>query len=106
MMSTKQPLTRRRLRSTSTSLRNLLCQKRADEARRKMAAACRGVACREKVLDEALAPGLKKLIAIGAGTSRENSAPEEDARLQAASEALDEIHVLMKEFIAENTGRR
>jgi hypothetical protein len=71
-----------------------------------MAAACRGVACREKVLDEALALVLKKLTAIGAGTSRENSAPEEDARLQAASEALDEIHVLMKEFIAENTGRR
>jgi Ser-tRNA(Ala) deacylase AlaX len=59
-----------------------------------------------KVLDEALAPVLKKLTAIGAGTSRENSTPEEDARLQAASEVLDVIHVRMKEFIAENTGRR
>jgi hypothetical protein len=58
-----------------------------------------------KVLDEALAPVLEKLIAIGAGRSRENS-PKEDARLQAASEVLDEIHVRMKEFIAENTGRR
>ena len=47
MMSTKQPLTRRRLRSTSTSLRNLLCQRHADAARRKMASTCRGVACCE-----------------------------------------------------------
>ena len=35
-----------------------------------------------RVLDYALAPILKKATAIGAGTARENSSPEEDARLQ------------------------
>jgi predicted phage gp36 major capsid-like protein len=59
-----------------------------------------------RVLDYALAPILKKATAIGAGTAQENSSPEEDARLQTAIDAWNDINVQIEEFIAENVGRR
>ena len=59
-----------------------------------------------RVLDYALAPVLRKQAAIGAGTARENSSPEEDARLQAAIDAWNDIDTQIEEFIAENVGRR
>ena len=59
-----------------------------------------------RVLDQALAPVLRKQAAIGAGTARENSSPEEDARLQAARDAWNDVNVQIEEFIAENVGRR
>ena len=59
-----------------------------------------------RVLDYALAPVLRKQAAIGAGTARENSSPEEDAGLQAAIDAWNDIDTQIEEFIAENVGRR
>ena len=58
------------------------------------------------VLDQALAPVLRKQAAIGAGTARENSSPEEDERLQAARDAWNDVNVQIEEFIAENVGAR
>ena len=58
-----------------------------------------------RVLDQALAP-LRKQAAIGAGTARENSSPEEDERLQAARDAWNDVNVQIEEFIAENVGAR
>jgi hypothetical protein len=59
-----------------------------------------------RVLDQALAPVLRKQAAIGAGTARENSSPEEDERLQAARDAWNDVNVQIEEFIAENVGAR
>jgi predicted phage gp36 major capsid-like protein len=59
-----------------------------------------------RVLDYALAPILKKATAISAGTAQENSSPEQDARLQTAIDAWNDINVQIEEFIAENVGRR
>jgi hypothetical protein len=60
----------------------------------------------KRVLDHALAPVFRKQAAIGAGAGRENSSPEEDARLQAAIDAWDDINTQIEEFIAENVGHR
>jgi hypothetical protein len=51
-------------------------------------------------------PVLRKQVAIGAGTARENSSPEEDDRLQAAIDAWNDVNTQIEEFIAENVGRR
>ena len=59
-----------------------------------------------RVLDYALAPVLRKQAAIGAGTARENSSPEEDARLRAAIDAWNDVNTQIEESIAENVGRR
>jgi hypothetical protein len=59
-----------------------------------------------RVLDQALSPVLRKQAAIGAGTARENSSPEEDERLQAARDAWNDVNVQIEEFIAENVGAR
>jgi alanyl-tRNA synthetase len=59
-----------------------------------------------RVLNYALAAVLRKQAAIGAGTARENSSPEEDARLQAAIDAWNDINTQIEEFIAENVGPR
>jgi hypothetical protein len=59
-----------------------------------------------KALDGALAPVLRKQAAIAAGTARENSSPEEDARLLAARDVWNDVNTQIEEFIAENVGRR
>ena len=59
-----------------------------------------------RVPDQALAPVLRKQAAIGAGTARETSSPEEDARLQAAIDAWNDVNTQIEEFIAENVGAR
>jgi hypothetical protein len=53
-----------------------------------------------------LGPVLRKQAAIDAGTARENSSPQEDARLQAAIDASNEINVQIEQFIAESVGLR
>jgi len=59
-----------------------------------------------RVLDYALAPVLRKQATIGAATARENSSPEEDARLRAAIDAWNDVNTQIEESIAENVGRR
>ena len=59
-----------------------------------------------KVLDEALAPILKKLDAIAAGTSGDAPLPEEDVQLKAAMDVWKDVNTQIEEFIAENIGRR
>ena len=59
-----------------------------------------------KVLDEALAPILKKLAAVAAGTSRDAPLAEEDAQLRAAMDVWKDVNTQIEEFIAENIGRR
>jgi hypothetical protein len=49
---------------------------------------------------------LRKQAAIGAGTARENSSPEEDASLQAAIDAWNDVNTQIEESIAENVDRR
>ena len=78
---------------------------RADEARRKMASTCAESHAARRVLDYALALVLRKQ-AAGAGTARENSSPEKDARLQAAIDAWNDVNTQIEESIAENVGRR
>src|SRR5216683_492635 len=43
---------------------------------------------------------------LRAGTTQENSSPEEDDRLQAAIDAWNDVNAQIEEFIAENVGRR
>ena len=59
-----------------------------------------------KVLDEAMAPILKKLAAIAAGTSRDTPLLEEDVQLKAAMDVWKDVNTQIEEFIAENIGRR
>jgi len=59
-----------------------------------------------KVLVQALAPILKKLAGVAAGTSRDTSLPEEDAQLKAAMDVWKDVNTQIEEFIAENIGRR
>ena len=59
-----------------------------------------------KVLDEALAPVLKKLAAIASGTSDDAPLPEEDAQLRAAMDVWKDVNTQIEEFIAESVGRR
>jgi hypothetical protein len=59
-----------------------------------------------KVLDEVLAPVLKKLSGIAAGTSDDAPLPEEDVQLQAAMDVWKDVNTQIEEFIAESVGRR
>jgi hypothetical protein len=59
-----------------------------------------------KVLDEALAPVLKKLVAIASGASDDAPLPEEDAELRAAMDVWKDINTQIEEFIAESVGHR
>jgi hypothetical protein len=64
-----------------------------DEERRQLCAESHAA---RRVLDYALAPVLRKQATIGAGTARENSSPEEDARLRAAIDAWNDINIKIK----------
>jgi hypothetical protein len=71
-----------------------------------MASTCAESHAARRVLDYALAPVLRKQAAIGAGTARENSSPEKDARLEAAIDAWNDVNTQIEESIAENVDRR
>jgi hypothetical protein len=62
-----------------------------------MASTCAESHAARRVLDYALAPVLRQQAAIGAGMARENLSPEEDARLQAAIDAWNDINTQIEE---------